>query len=244
MRTLPRPEFHLFQDTVQTLPFFVGIDLQSLQDLYTETEYKESDAGDFFFLQGDPATKVFILQHGKVRLGAIQEDGQQVVMRIIAPPTLFGLIAVTAPDSYPISAEAMEPSRAFSLKREPLIRMIGENTTLAMNALQFMSGQIREFQDRFRELATERVERRLARSLIRLASQAGRKTTEGVLIDLPLSRQDLAEMSGTTLFTASRILSMWEAKGLVLTGRERVIIKSPHGLVSVADDLSRPTKKR
>ncbi|HEY9087545.1 MAG TPA: helix-turn-helix domain-containing protein, partial [Anaerolineaceae bacterium] len=63
------------------------------------------------------------------------------------------------------------------------------------------------------------------------------KTDEGVLLDLPISRQDLAEMSGTTLFTVSRILSQWEGQGLVATGRERIVIRFPHGLVSIAEDL-------
>ncbi len=212
MRTLPLPVFDEFQKTLQSIPLFKGIDSATLQALYAESEYREAEAGEFYFMQGYPAGAVFVLYKGKVRLGTVQEDGQQVVMRIIAPETLFGLVAITTPESYPVSAEVMEPSQAFGFKRETLVRLIGANSTLAMNALQFMSIQIREFQDRFRELATERVERRLARSLIRLASQAGRKTSEGVLIDLPLSRQDLAEMSGTTLFTASRILSMWESR--------------------------------
>ena len=94
-----------------------------------------------------------------------------------------------------------------------------------------------ELQDRYRELATERVERRVARALLRLARQTGTRTQEGVLLDLPLSRQDLGQMTGTTQYTASRILSGWEHKGLIVTGRERVVIRDPHGLVIIAEDL-------
>ncbi len=109
---------------------------------------------------------------------------------------------------------------------------------MAVNALRFLAGRLHELQDRYRELATERVERRVARAVLRLARQAGRKTDAGILIDLPLSRQDLAEMTGTTLYTVSRILSSWESAGLVEVGRERVVIKRGHGLVSIAEDLS------
>jgi len=100
-----------------------------------------------------------------------------------------------------------------------------------------VTGRVREFQGRYRELATERVERRLSRMIIRLANQVGKKTSEGVLLDLPLTRQDLAEMSGTTLFTVSRILSQWEAQGLVQAGREKLLIVFPYGLVRIAEDL-------
>ena len=108
---------------------------------------------------------------------------------------------------------------------------------MALNAIQMMSDHVQEFQERFRQLATERVERRLARTILRLASQSGRKIEEGVLIDFPLSRQDLAEMCGTTLYTVSRTLSEWQVKGLVVSGRERVVVRFPHGLVRIAEDL-------
>ncbi len=108
---------------------------------------------------------------------------------------------------------------------------------LAINALRFMSRHVQEFQDRYRELATERVERRVARALLRLAGQAGRKVDEGILIELALTRQDLAEMTGTTRYIISRMLSEWEQQGVIKAGRERVLIKQPHSLVVIAEDL-------
>jgi CRP-like cAMP-binding protein len=94
-----------------------------------------------------------------------------------------------------------------------------------------------EVQGQLQDVATERVARRVARALLRLAAQLGRKTEEGILIDLPLSRQNLAELTGTTLFTVSRLLSGWEAEGLLEVGRERVVIRAPHGLARIAEDL-------
>jgi CRP-like cAMP-binding protein len=79
----------------------------------------------------------------------------------------------------------------------------------------------------------------VARALLRLARQAGQRAEDGVLIGLPLSREDLAEMTGTTLYTVSRILSHWEQQGFVEAGRERVLIHHPHALVAIAEDLPR-----
>jgi len=87
------------------------------------------------------------------------------------------------------------------------------------------------------ELATERVERRVARGLLRLTRHVGRKVENGILIDMPLSHQDLADMTGTTIYTISRIFSHWEQRGLIEVGRERVVICRPHALVIIADDL-------
>ncbi len=102
---------------------------------------------------------------------------------------------------------------------------------------ELMYAHVQEMHARFRELATERVERRVARALLRLASQAGRRLADGVLIDLPLSRQEIAEMTGTTLFTVSRLLSEWERRGMIDAGRERVVIRNPHELVLIAEDI-------
>jgi len=103
--------------------------------------------------------------------------------------------------------------------------------------MRLMTGYIQEMQERYRELATEKVERRIARVLLRLASQMGIKNEGG--IELSFTRQDLAEMSGTTLYTVSRTLSDWERQGLVEAGRERVLIRNPHGVVSIAEELGK-----
>jgi CRP-like cAMP-binding protein len=87
------------------------------------------------------------------------------------------------------------------------------------------------------DLSTKRVETRIARAVLRLARQSGKKIDEGVLIDLPLSRQDLAEMAGTTLYTVSRVIREWEIKEIVQSKRQQIIIRYPHGLVSIAEDL-------
>jgi CRP-like cAMP-binding protein len=80
--------------------------------------------------------------------------------------------------------------------------------------------------------------------LLRLAKQAGRKTPGGVEIDFPISRQDVAEMTGTTLHTVSRILSAWEQRGLVEGGRQRIVLRNPHALFVLAESQSQPASSR
>ena len=109
--------------------------------------------------------------------------------------------------------------------------------TLAINALRFVAARLHELQVQYRQLATEKVERRVARALLRLVQQAGRRVESGVLVDLPLSRDDIAQMTGTTLYTVSRIISRFEADGIVEAGRQRMVIRKPHALMSVADEV-------
>jgi CRP/FNR family transcriptional regulator, nitrogen oxide reductase regulator len=107
-----------------------------------------------------------------------------------------------------------------------------------MASMRIMGRRMTELQERLREMQTEQVERRIAHTLGRLVVQAGRRTREGIEIDFPISRQDLAEMTGTTLHTVSRTLSKWEGSGIVAGGRQKVVILQPHALVSIAEDLA------
>ena len=160
-----------------------------------------------------------------------------MIHNVIGPGEMFGLVGLVANGKYPVSATAAAESQAYSWETAAMTRLAERYPRLALNAMSMMAARVNEFQGQIRALATERVERRLARSLLRLVRQVGKKSDRGVLIDLSLSRQDLAEMSGTTLYTVSRILSQWERMGLLEAGRERLVILNPHGLVQIAEDL-------
>jgi CRP/FNR family transcriptional regulator, nitrogen oxide reductase regulator len=113
--------------------------------------------------------------------------------------------------------------------------LLARHPALAVNAMQTLGARLQESQARIMEMSTEEVESRIAHALLRLANQGGRKTDEGILIDFPISRQDIAQMTGTTLHTVSRIMSAWETAGLVSSGRQKVVIRDPHKLYLLAE---------
>ena len=195
------------------------------------------EEGEFFFFQGDPADYLYVLISGRAKLMQTNPAGQQVNLRTINEWQMFGALgAVREGATYPATAQALENSTALALKSEYLHDLMETRPYLSFDLMKLMTGYIQEMQDRYRELATEKVERRIARSLLRLAAQMGTKNEGG--IELTFTRQDLAEMSGTTIYTVSRILSDWERQGLVEAGRERVLIRNPHGVVSIAEELN------
>jgi CRP/FNR family transcriptional regulator, nitrogen oxide reductase regulator len=219
------------------LDLFGGLAAPDLDIILSEARELSYDEDSFVFHQDDPAERIFVIKSGRVKLYQIADDGQQVLMRVMTPGMMFAAISLVEGAVYPVSAEAAERSQILYWSRETMLKLIQRFPVLAINAVGILAGHVRDFQNRYRELATERVERRLARTVLRLASQTGRKIDEGVLIDIPLTRQDLAEMTGTTLFTVSRILSQWESRGLVQASRERLVVRYPHGLVRIAEDL-------
>lgn len=228
----------LLGDGLNRVPLFAGLQPAELTAIRANATRRSVATGSFFFQQGEPAHNCYVLLSGRVRVTQLTPEGNQVILHMIGPGDGFALVAPFTPGEYGVSAEAVEDAEALAWDGATMERLMQEHPAVAINALRFLAGRLHELQERFRELATERVERRVARAVLRLARQTGRKTDAGILIDLPLSRQDLAEMTGTTLYTVSRILSGWEAAGLVEVGRERVVIKRGHGLVSIAEDLS------
>ncbi len=197
------------------------------------------EEAEFFFFQGDPARYAYVLVSGRAKLLQTNQVGQQVNLRVIDQWQMFGALgAVREEATYPATAQALEPSTALAIESSFLKEMMKTRPHLNVNLMQLMTGYIMEMQERYRELATERVERRIALTILRLAGQIGKRTESSrMAVELPLSRQDVAEAAGTTMYTVSRVLADWERRGLVETGRERVVIRNPHGLVQISEGV-------
>lgn len=226
--------------TLAKCQLFQNLAADTLAHIVQAGTRRHYPSGSFVFYQEDEANTFYVLLQGSVRMTQITPEGHQVIVHFFGPGQGVGIIAVLGQFAYPLTAETVEDCLFLVWDSELMNQLMEKYPRLAMNAARLLAVRFRELQDRYRELATERVERRVARTLLRLAKQLGQKVDAGILINMPLSRRDLAEMTGTTLYTVSRILSKWEQEGLVKTGREQVTICAPHGLVVIAEDL--PTK--
>lgn len=216
---------------------FADVEPDLLKRAYHAAYRRRLRAHEFFFHQGEEANTFYMLVEGRARLLQLTPEGHQVIIRYVGPGDGVGIIVALSEIPYPLSCEAVTNCEVLAWDRDTTLRFMEQSPMLALNGLRMVAGRFRSLQQRYQELATERVERRVARTLLRLTRQAGKRVPEGVLLDLPLSRQDLGELTGTTLYTVSRILSRWEQEGLITTGRERVIVRKPHGLVAIAEDL-------
>ncbi|MFN8471467.1 MAG: Crp/Fnr family transcriptional regulator [Anaerolineae bacterium] len=225
------------------LSLFSGLSPAEEADIREHSRRRAVERGAFIVRQGDPATSIFYLDAGRAKLSQVTPEGQEVTFLYLGPGDTFGAIAITPGTVYPVSVEAVEPCTVLVWDRDAMQQVMAKNGRLAVNLTTILTTMVRQLQDQVRELATERAERRIARALTRLARQMGRRVENGVLIDMPLSRQDLAELTGTTLYTVSRVLSQWEQQGIVESGRERILLRVPHRLVLIAEDIAPPTKE-
>ena len=222
---------------LKPVALFASLDASALEDVMRAARITPAAAGSAFFREGDTAGSFFVVRTGSIKLTQLTPEGHQVVLRLVGPGDAFGGTAAFGGETYPVTAEAVTDASALEWRGNVMAELMERYPRLAMNALRFVAARLHELQVQYRQLATEKVERRVARALLRLVHQAGRRVESGVLIDLPLSREDVAQMTGTTLYTVSRIISRLEAEGVLEAGRQRMVILNPHALMSVADDL-------
>lgn len=216
---------------------FAGLPPEGLERAIGLARRGKLEKDQILFHQGDVAEAFHLILAGRIRVGQTTPDGQHVIIRYLGPREIAGCVAVCGGVPYPATATAVEDTWILTWARAGIAELAGDYPVIAVNGMRIMGGRNMELQERLREMQTERVERRIAHALGRLVVQAGRRTADGIEIDFPISRQDLAEMTGTTLHTVSRTISAWESAGIVLGGRQKVVIAKPHALVAIAQDL-------
>ena len=227
------------QDLKQVVVFQNATD-DELKLILKNSIIRTLEENEFFFFQGDTAQYLYILTSGQIKLMQSNPNGQQVNLRTIHPWQMFGALgAVRKEATYPATAQTLEDSSALAIESRFLHKVLETSPHIAFDMMTLMTSYIQEMQARYRELATERVEQRVANALIRLAGQTGVRAEKEAAIVLSFSRQDVAEMTGTTLFTVSRLFSEWERQQIIQTGREKIKILKPHELVRITDGLEK-----
>jgi len=225
----------LDKSLIRGLAIFQQMTEDDLDAVLATASVRQLPEGATAFEQGVTATEFFALLHGRLKVVQTTPDGQQVVVRHVGPGDIFGIARAMRRPDYPATATAVVESLALAWPSSQWEPFIARSPVLAMNALQTVGQRLQDAHTRIRELSTEEVERRIAHALLRLVRQAGKKTEEGILIDFPVTRQDIAEMTGTTLHTVSRVMTAWEGKGLESSARKKVIVTDAHRLQVLAE---------
>lgn len=227
----------LVHQVFRTAWIFNGLSVDATTHIASRFRRREFPKDTFLFHEQEPARTYYLIAEGQVKITQTSASGFQVILHVLGPGDLVGALPTLGEGSYPASAEVISDLTAYSIGASLFDSLLHEYSILALNLLRFTTGKLQATHRRLREMSTERVERRIALTLGRLASQVGNRVEEGILLDAPLSRQDLAEMCGTTLFTVSRTLKNWEREGWIIAGREEIIITRPHSLAMFAEDL-------
>lgn len=181
---------------------------------------------DVIFSEGDPSEWFYIVTEGKVKITKLSQDGKELILELIHPTDFFGGLAVIRGFPYPANAIAMEDTKLLKISRSNLMRVLDRFPNLMYCMAQQVGDRMKESHETLKNIALERVEARIASLLLKLADKTGTKGADGVVIDMKLTKQDIAEMVGTTVETSIRTMSKLKKLGIVAEKEGRIVIKN------------------
>ncbi|MBX9460523.1 MAG: Crp/Fnr family transcriptional regulator [Brevundimonas sp.] len=214
---------------------FAGLTAEALQAVAAAGSVRRLPAGTRVFAQGDPGVSGHSLLEGRVKIVQTRADGAQSVLRFIGPGEMYGTVAALMNQPFPADAVAVVDSVEIWWSIPTFRQLIRTHPEIGLRSTAAAGTRLMDLQSRMGELTSERVEQRLARALLRLAEKAGRPTAAGIEIDFPITRQDLAEMAGSTLHTVSRTLAALDQRGVTGSARRRIVVRDPRALAHLAE---------
>lgn len=215
-------------------PLFRGLAPAVVAEVLSSAAVRRFAAGEQVFLQGDPVTALYVVESGRLKLSQVTAEGEEVVVRTLSEGAIVAGVALLDKRKLPVSATAVTDCAVLLWPRARILELAARHPILRMNVLSTIADRMQDSLSRIRELSTDSVARRVARALLRLARENGRSTERGILIDHALGRQELAELAGASMFTASRLLARWAREGVLEVGRQRVVVVAPGRLEELA----------
>ncbi len=204
------------------------------QRLAAVAHLRDYDKGETLFNEGDPSESMYTVVTGRVKVSKMTARGTDVILELFGPGDPVGAVAVYESRAYPASAIALEPTTCLLIPRQAFFSLLETYPTLVRGLLVGLSHRLVELTNRLTELSGGRVEARLARFLLKLADDIGQKRPDGTFIPLVLSRQEIADMIGTTIETSIRIMSRWGKDNVVRTDKDGFTVVDRATLESVA----------
>ncbi|MGA3086133.1 MAG: Crp/Fnr family transcriptional regulator [Thermodesulfobacteriota bacterium] len=218
-------------------PLFSGLDDSGLQKVKGIAALHSFKKGNILFSRGDGAHGFFLVTAGKIKIYRLSPNGQEYVMRVVGPGETIAEAAVFSGKTYPASAEALEDSRLYYLKKTDFVALIRESPQLALNMMTGLSLLLRELAQQVEDLSLKEVSARLARFLIEEAEKISSVPADGLKIPLDIKKNLLASRLGTIGETLSRTLTKMKQKEIIHINKDIITVRSFQALKEIAEGL-------
>jgi CRP/FNR family transcriptional regulator, nitrogen oxide reductase regulator len=220
---------------LRSCPVFANVPAREIEALSGVAQERVYRAREYVFSEGEPAAWFCVVRSGHVKILRTSREGKDVVLELLGPGEPFGGVAVIERRPYPASAQATEPSTVLKIPQDPIVALAERYPSIIREMALMIGRRLRAAHDSMKSLAVDPVEARLATTLLRLGEREG--TREGRAIRLPfhLTRQSLADMTGTTVETTIRIVSRWLRDGLVREDGTHLVLGDIDALRGVAE---------
>jgi CRP/FNR family transcriptional regulator, nitrogen oxide reductase regulator len=227
---------------VQHFPLFSNLSPRDCAEVVSKAREREYPRSHTIHLEGDPVRQVVLLTSGSAKMIQFGPNGSAVILRVYGPGELIGTLGLSTEGRHCSTAQALRHSTALVWDAIDFECMSKQYPAMRLNVAYTFSKQLGDMQDRFREISTERVASRLSRQIVRLMGQIGHRSNGTV--EISISREELAQLVGTTLFTVSRLLSDWDKRGIVKTARESVSVHNVQSLQELSETVGQMPLKR
>ena len=211
-------------EMLKRLTVFSGLsveDLEKITEISIERRYKKNM---MVFMEGEPGDAFYYVKSGKVKIYRSYEDGREHIVHILGEGDVFGEATLFSGIAYPASASVYEDSVIGVIKNSDLEKLISQSPGLSLKIIKLLASKLVQAQHKIRDLTFNDVFSRTAAQLLKLADDHGKQTDEGIKINIPLSRQELADMAGTTRETVSRVLSKFRKEKFITEQDDRIVI--------------------
>jgi len=216
------------------IALFRRVSSEDRERIAAVSQVRDYGRGDSVFAEGDPSDFFYIVITGRIKVFKHGPAGHDVILEMFGPGGPLGAVAAYESRPYPASAAAIEPSSCLLIPRPAFFALLEQHPTLVRGLLGSLSLRLVELTTRLSELTGGRVEARFARLFLKLGEQLGRPERGGVFVPLPLSRQELADLTGTTIETSIRIMSRWGKEDVLRTEKDGFVLVDRDGLEAIA----------
>jgi len=218
------------KNTISKMPIYKGLsesDLDSLARIASKRQYRK---GSVIFFEGEFSEGFYVVVAGRVKITKVSVKGREQILYVLETGEPFGQLALYHGDAFPATAQALEKSTCLFFPKKQFLDIISKKPALPMNMLTFLSRRHRELTLQIENLALKQVPERLAGYLLYLS----REQKGAANISLPISKEQMAYLLGTTPETLSRALAKMVEQGLILMESKTITVRDEHGLNDLA----------
>ena len=195
---------------------FSGLNQDELRELAKLAVERTLASGEFAFWEGDAPGWLYLVATGRIKVLKHSSLGKEFIVAFFGPGEMFGEVAVFEAKPYPASAQAAAETTVLGIRKDDFVSFLAQRPQVALRIINVLGGRLRDSQSRLQDLAGERVEQRIYRMLLMLSAKLG--------ATLPFTRQEIADMSGTTIETTIRVMSRLKTGGIIRSVRGKITI--------------------
>jgi CRP/FNR family transcriptional regulator len=223
------------EELLRTTPIFSRLAPTDRRTIAEVAQVHQFGKGELIFEQDSPSDAFYAISSGRVKIFKMMSNGKDIILEVFGPGDPLGAVAAYMDRPFPASAMALEDTTCVIIPRPAFFRLLESNPSLVRGLLLGLTTRLVDLTNRLAELTGGRIEPRFARLFVKLATEMGRADRGGDFIPLSLSRQELADMTGTTIETCIRIMSRWNKDNVVRTEKDGFVVLDRAELARIAD---------